>query len=1195
MPTFDTPNSETTYDLVATATVAVSGAGGGDANSSGGAGGVGGYVSADISPGTTIRIVVGEAGATPSSGRSPGGDGGSGGSGGSVAAGGGGGATFVERVSDGTVLAAAGAGGGGSTSASGIDCGGGGGARGGLGGTATNQGGDAGGTGVGGDGADYDSFSAPGGDGGTATGGGVVVNETQSGGGNTGDGVIEITFPNPNAPTSLTQTVTGDESVDVSWDGDDTGEYEVEVSEDGGAYEAVTTTLSTSLTYDADPATNTHQFRVRTVNPSGASAWVSTDTVATDPSNLVAAADTFDPIGLSWDSALDATEYNILRATSSGATVSDYTQIATTTTESYADDVEPSTEYFYRIQADYPNVDSQPSNEVSARRKGLLADVIDETTVALSWGGHTDSTGGWLVETRRQYDGTFSAWHDVTTTAPDVKQYEAGVSPGTTTELRVTPIDGGADAPGTATVTTASLGLGPRGVQASGWHVEVERPDGSGVVEPTILADVTASPRLNGKPEVRIPVPRAEKWLDEEWERQPMRVWRDGERLPIERLDDTRIVRGDSGDYVELIGRGGIDLNARYQDEVRDRSAHNVMRDVLNATDYAVTVDPAPATDGELFATLFERADFRNYSEIDDLRDPVDIEGSAVAPRRTGIMTPLPQLESAGVDIVNDATVNWTTSNAVEFDVAEQRSSQWEFDTEYRIPSEHVGVWFRASYNYDGYLLVYLDGQKIGSIARQAADESDKSVEWKEISDLGGSRTVDSIDDLDPGTHTLRVEASDTDPSIPEAPLGPAGSVYLDMPAVVDEREWDPSTFANTLDGNERLNGPPGVYSTQTVDFRIRPIQRATGVTLTSAVTDTTNDQSIGVGPTETDIQTIANATSIDRDFASSTRDFIARVALGGADGDQADGPNDDVEQYYTTYRTVPQRLTELTIEYDALGTPSISESLDDPIEEILTRKAKRANCIWEVQWDSTAGTPRIVVTQVGQRTSDADPDIATLDVTKDLSRELSGATVYGKTQQADAEGFTGSLSGTDLVNDRIEPTSERVYAPDGTEFESVAESGGDTPGDYEMSYQDGRLSITDDGNMTAGQDYLIDYEWTPAGSTERDVDFENHRVETLNAIRSDTGAAGAASFIVDELDSPQWEAEVTIPQREAGFNLVDAIAPSQLPNPGGERFEIRSIDEGAGEISLTLGARLSAGDVIDQIKRSLSETAREV
>ena len=827
---------------------------------------------------------------------------------------------------------------------------------------------------------------------------------------------------------------------------------------------------------------------------------------------------------------------------------------------------------------------------------GLTATVADPTTVELAWTDNADNEDGFIVEERRAYEGEFGPWREIATLPPDTTAFEAGSSPDTTVEYRVTAFTEHSAASDTAgAVTTPALGLKPRGVQASGWHVEIERPDGGGVVEPTILADVTASPRLNGKPEVRIPVPRTDKWLDEEWERQPMRVWRDGERLPIERFDDARIVRGDGGDYVELVGRGGTALNARYQDEVRDQSAHDVMRDVLAATGYAYTVDPAPADAGELFGTLFEPADWRNYTDINDLLDPVDIETGAVAPRRTAIMTPLPQLESAGVNIVSDATTNWTASNALEIDVGETRSTQWAFETDYRIPAEDVGVWFRTSYNYDGYLLVYLDDQKIASVARQAADESDTSVEWKEVSDLGGGRTVDEIDDLDPGQHTLRIEASDTDPSIPQAPLGPAGSVYLDMPVVVDEREWDPSTFANTLDSDGRLDGPPGVYSTQTVDFTIQPIQRATGATLTGTVSDTTNDQSIGVGANEAAIQSAPNATSIDRDFASSTRDFIARVTLGGADGGTADGPNDGVEQYYTNYRTVPQTLSELTIEYDALGSPSITDSLDDPIEEVLTRKAQRANCIWEVQWDADVGGPRVIVTQVGQRTSDSDPDIANYDVSKDLSREVSGATVYGRSQPVEGEAFTGSLSGTDLANDRIQANTERVYAPDGTEFESVEESGDEVVGDYEIQYQAGQLSITDGGDMTAGQDYLIDYEWQPVGSTERDVDFNNHRVETLNAIRSDTAAAGAASFIVDELDSPQWEAEVTIPQREAGFALVDAITPSQLPAPSDERFEIRSIDEGAGEISLTLGARLSAGEVIRQIEQTLGRTAREV
>ena len=35
---------------------------------------------------------------------------------------------------------------------------------------------------------------------------------------------------------------------------------------------------------------------------------------------------------------------------------------------------------------------------------------------------------------------------------------------------------------------------------------------------------------------------------------------------------------------------------------------------------------------------------------------------------------------------------------------------------------------------------------------------------------------------------------------------------------------------------------------------------------------------------------------------------------------------------------------------YDAIGSPSITESIDNPLEEVLTSKAERANCIWEIQ-----------------------------------------------------------------------------------------------------------------------------------------------------------------------------------------------------------------------------------------------------
>jgi len=822
----------------------------------------------------------------------------------------------------------------------------------------------------------------------------------------------------------------------------------------------------------------------------------------------------------------------------------------------------------------------------------LQALVEDATTVSLTWVDNADNEAGLRVERRREYAGGWGRWTEIADLAPNTESYEADAPPDTTVEYRVTAYTPHAEGSDTAGATMPAMGLAPRNVHASGWHVEITRPDADGVAEPTILDGVELNPQLNDKPEVVVPIPYDEQWLDERWERQPVRAWRDGERLPVERVIDTELARGGGSNQVQLYLRGGHDLDARYQDEVRDRSAHNVMRDVLEASGYAYTVDPAPAAEGESFGTLNTTQDFVELVEGDPFDGPVEFD-FGVEPRRTAIMTPLDEITAAGIDIVSDTTLNWTASNAAEIPFGEGRDSTWTFELDYPIPADHLGVWFRMGHSYDGFLIVYLDGQKIASEARQADGESGEA-EWEDMLQLGSTRTVDDIDDLGAGEHTMTIETTSTDAG---TNLGGTGSAYIDMPVVFDTREWDPDNFATTLtDGDDRLDGPPGVYSTQDVDFRIRPLQRATGATLDATVSDTSNDQAIGVGPIVDDVELAPNATSIDRDFASSTQDIIARLRLGGADGGSGDSPNPGVEQYYTNYRTRPQRVEDLTVQYDALGSPSITESIDNPIQEVLTSKADRANCIWELQWDADAGEPKIVVTQVGQRTSDADPTLAQYSVTKDLSREISGATVYGRTQSVEGEQFEAQSTGVDLINDNIQGSSERVYDADGTVYQSAEDAGEETSGDYEMEYQDGRISVLQEGEMSLVESYYIDYDWHPVGSVERTgIDFENHRSDDFSGIRSDVAAQQAASFLVDELGAPQWEAEVTIPRREAGFALVDAIAPSQLPTPADERFEIKSIEESAGEVSLTLGARRSASDVLDQIERSLGETAREV
>ncbi|WP_323190447.1 hypothetical protein [Halostella sp. PRR32] len=201
-----------------TVTVKLWGPGGGAGSpgtvGSNGAGGRGGYLELEIpvADDETLDIYVGEGGgdATGSSAGDEGAGGWGyrdGGSGGGTdfandgQGGGGGGATAVLDGSD-AIIASAGAGGGGAGGGDGDSYqggGGGGGARGGLGGSGgsdgTNGAGeDAGGTGAGGDGGDGTLTDGnPGQPGGTVLGQGSKITSS-SGGGNAGDGAVEIVY-----------------------------------------------------------------------------------------------------------------------------------------------------------------------------------------------------------------------------------------------------------------------------------------------------------------------------------------------------------------------------------------------------------------------------------------------------------------------------------------------------------------------------------------------------------------------------------------------------------------------------------------------------------------------------------------------------------------------------------------------------------------------------------------------------------------------------------------------------------------------------------------------------------------------------------------------------------------------------------------------------------------------------------------
>lgn len=297
------------------------GAGGGDggdtADGNGGAGGTGGYVEIyyTASDGETLDIYVGGAGGSGDNSPGAGGwgykNGGDGGAGDNGADGGGGGGATGAIDGSGSVIGTSGAGGGGGGHeyANSWGGGGGGGARGGTAGGGYGSPQDGGGTGEGGDGGDGHATNNsgaeyPGEDGGVVVAQGST-NTSTKGGGNTGDGYVEIVSDiSVDPPENVSETLHANDSMDLSWDapstGLDPGEYQIRLSRDGSSY--VTPSggpgrvdggnLSYTRNYgpssDSSYATqvggdSSFRLRIRSKNGDATSIWKYSGTVYTSP------------------------------------------------------------------------------------------------------------------------------------------------------------------------------------------------------------------------------------------------------------------------------------------------------------------------------------------------------------------------------------------------------------------------------------------------------------------------------------------------------------------------------------------------------------------------------------------------------------------------------------------------------------------------------------------------------------------------------------------------------------------------------------------------------------------------------------------------------------------------------------------------------------------------------------------------
>ena len=710
-------------------------------------------------------------------------------------------------------------------------------------------------------------------------------------------------------------------------------------------------------------------------------------------------------------------------------------------------------------------------------------------------------------------------------------------------------------------------------IPPTGWAVEVDHPDGV-TRTPTVLEDAVARPTLNGRPEVVIPVRKREHWTRDVWDRQPMRVWRDGQRLPIEEVAAVR----ERADRVELVGHGGQGLGKRYEGDIQDEPVHEALRTILETTSYGVTVDPAPVAQNTTWETLTSDSDFQTFA-TDSTDPPLQTIGGAFEPAQTAYFEALSNVTIVSGTLQTNSSHNWSNDQTISVALSGSDTLVLELtiDLDYEIPADRLKVATRGGTDFTGNVEARRDSDDtpLANLFRSATTgrSGSQTVEWQDW-----QPDPDGVDPtLGPGSVQINIFVNDGGDTA-------AGDWLLDCPVVYDSDFWTFSNFSNTLDSNTLIDGPPGRYAPVDVDFDATPVLRSEGARLEATLSSTVNGQALGLSPDGDSFTTSANTATFETDFGDDTANFVARVTLGGVD---ASSNFDDVESELTRYRMWPQNCLELVIKYDALDSPGVDEALDDSVQNLLTQLADRANLLWELQWDGSGIS--VEVAQAGQRTSDADPSVAEYEAEKDASREISAATVYGSSQTVQDESITADVgNAVQLRQSHIQGDSEFVSPASGFADYERGE-------DYEMGYTAGEITVLSDGDIADGDSLEVSYQYLPQATVSRSVGFDNDIVETINSLTSTPRCEQAAQFLVADLDAPVWSATVTIPRDEAGFDLIDEIDPSRLPTPTGGGYRIEGIDESPREVTLQLGSGRSLGEIIQRLESSLSETAREV
>ncbi|MFB9804139.1 hypothetical protein ACFFQF_00955 [Haladaptatus pallidirubidus] len=266
-----------------------------------------------------------------------------------------------------------------------------------------------------------------------------------------------------------------------------------------------------------------------------------------------------------------------------------------------------------------------------------------------------------------------------------------------------------------------------------------------------------------------------------------------------------------------------------------------------------------------------------------------------------------------------------------------------------------------------------------------------------------------------------------------------------------------------------------------------------------------------------------------------------------------------------------------------------VNQSYNDELKSILSEMANQGNFLWAVSYEEGEGL-RLDWTKPGQRIAETSFSSERYSIEKDTSRRVQAASVYGSSR--DYEDFFYADHGTAIELDqaRIQPQTETVTdVNNDTEYARGF--------DYKIDNRDGTITTLADGRMTDGDRYVATYrydtygEYVLPGVDPDEADWLPPK--DVSGLINNQSCQQMARVIVEELQEPRFLAEVTIPNEDANWGLVESVRFDD-PIADGRALAPKSVTRNLGQTQATFGNGSTFEDMLSQMSAQLSAVTRQ-